>query len=75
MEIISSQMSSLTKDVLDVEINLKNYMFTSSCEKITFDGYMIVYNVNKSIKNNSLNLLKKLILELLIFLLNKIYHS
>ena len=56
---ISSQMSSMVKDVLDVEIKLEDYIFNSSCEKISFDGYMIVYNVNKSIKNDSLNLLKK----------------
>lgn len=56
---ISSQMSSMVKDVLDVEIKLENYVFNSSCEKVSFDGYMIVYNLNKSIKNDSLNLLKK----------------
>lgn len=56
---ISSQMSSMIKDVLDVEIKLENYVFNSSCEKVSFDGYMIVYNLNKSIKNDSLNLLKK----------------
>ena len=56
---ISSQMSPLIKDVLDVEINLQKYVFNSSYEKINFDGYMIVYNINKTTKNDSLSLLEK----------------
>ncbi len=56
---ISSQMSPLIKDVLDVEISLEKYVFNSSYEKINFDGYMIVYNVNKTTKNDSLSLLEK----------------
>ena len=56
---ISSQMSPMIKDVLDVIINLKDYEFNSVYEKIKFDGYMKVYNVNKDSKNDSLLKLKK----------------
>ena len=51
---ISSQMSPMIKDVLDVSINLSDYMFNSTYEKVKFDGYMKVYNVNKESKNDSL---------------------
>tara|TARA_Y100000739_G_scaffold220119_1_gene219265 strand:+ start:113 stop:2443 length:2331 start_codon:yes stop_codon:yes gene_type:complete len=56
---ISSQMSPMIKDVLDVSINLNDYVFNSSYEKVKFDGYMRVYNVNKESKNDSLLELKK----------------
>ena len=56
---IASQMATMIKDVLDVEISLDKYIFQSIYEKIDFDGYMIVYNVKKDSKNESLLQLKE----------------
>ena len=56
---ISSQMSEMIKDVLDVTLNLKKYIFTSNYEKVDFEGYMIVYNIKTESKNDSLLTLNK----------------
>jgi len=56
---ISSQMSPMIKDVLDVIINLDKYEFNSLYEKIDFEGYMKVYNLNNETKNENLLKLKK----------------
>tara|TARA_Y100000768_G_scaffold388034_1_gene381603 strand:+ start:2852 stop:5179 length:2328 start_codon:yes stop_codon:yes gene_type:complete len=73
---ISSQMSPMIKDVLDVVISLDTYVFNSVCEKIKFDGYMIVYNLKKEEKNTQLKELKKgTILEFLDFIAEQKYST
>ena len=55
---ISCQMSSCIKDSVDVITKLKKNEFLSNYEKIRFDGYLILFDTNMEIKNESLLKLK-----------------
>ena len=56
---VASQMSSCVKQSKIITIKLKKYDFNSEYEKIKFDGYMILFNVDlDAIKNESLLKLK-----------------
>jgi len=55
---VSGQMSSCIKDALTITIRLKKNDFNSEYEKIKFDGFMILFNVDMEAKNESLLKLK-----------------
>lgn len=55
---ISSQMSDMVKDILEIKINLDKYQFIANEEKIIFDGFMKVYNISDKKDTNNLSKLK-----------------